>query len=273
MISELGLCAQTHEGGDDVAMLVRAAREQGITYFHALDESADEVLPQGDVILGKLIAPDMLENVNDPRLEVLWVKAEAAEQNWLAEVVAQLKSLQAAGQIKTFGLWLAHLSNDEQIAAGRWAIAEDVPLLSITHTLHEPQVGAVLFPLVSTPDENEQPTTRFVIPLPKETTTLDHWLGEDLAELVSSAFARQTQQLRFLTENGRSLTQAAIQFALASPAVACVLPTITTLGDLQNCIAACDAPNLSRVELNRLDDLVKHGFHLEPFEPPIVYNG
>jgi hypothetical protein len=28
MISELGLCAQTHEGGNDVAMLVRAAREQ-----------------------------------------------------------------------------------------------------------------------------------------------------------------------------------------------------------------------------------------------------
>jgi aryl-alcohol dehydrogenase-like predicted oxidoreductase len=79
--------------------------------------------------------------------------------------------------------------------------------------------------------------------------------------------------LRFLTENGRSLTQAAIQFALAQPLVACVLPTITTLGDLQSCIAACDTPALSRVELNRLDDLVKHGFHLEPFDPPTVYNG
>ena len=62
------------------------------------------------------------------------------------------------------------------------------------------------------------------------------------------------QALRFL-EEGRSRNQAAILFALAQPAVAAVLPWISSSAEIDEFAAASDLAPLSREELDRIEDL------------------
>lgn len=262
-VSEIGLRTQDLAGFQNLRGLLEAALDSGITYFHAADADSTDVLvrelvgQRDKVIVGASSAHDA---------DVLWLAPSSADETELERMAREAAVLQNAAQIKTFGFTLTHLSADEQLTAGRWAVSSCVPLLALPYGLHEPRVGRELFALA------ENTATRFVVVLPKETTTLDTWLGADLAEIVS-VFARQSRQLRFLTDSGRTLAQTAIKFALAQPSVVCVLPYIGTLADLQSAIAATDAPDLTRGELNRIDDLVAHGFHLQPFEPTSVYNG
>ncbi len=273
----LRLRASTPNASD----LLRAAVEEGVSYFQVESVERASLLRRtlGELrhhmLVGALSAPDAilesadaaLARLGDTQLGVLWIKPASAEEPHLERALARVQSLQAARRINTFGFAISHLSADDQIAVGQWAIeTAGTPLLQINYSLHEPRVGKELFPLA------QDSQTCFMVALPKAMTTLDNVLGEELAHAVST-FARKTRQLRFLTESGRSLAQSAIKFALAQSSVVCVLPAISTLADLQWSIAASDAPDLTRSELNRLDDLATHGFHLKPSEPPSVYNG
>lgn len=275
-ISEIGL--RIAPLAPDLPM---AAFETDINYFEATDAAAEVLLRTAlgelrhNLLIGTFAVPESLKEdcaASQARLEleqlgVLWVRAQSADEPALEQALAKVRKLQAAGQLRSFGFSVAQLPEEEQIAAGRWAIeTASAPLLQISFSLHEPRVGRELFPL------GQEAQTAFVVVLPKETTLLDQWLGNKLAEVVST-LTRKTQPLRFLTESGRTLAQAAIKFALAQPSVVCVLPTINSLSDLQSTLAAADAPDLTRGELDRLDELAAHGFHLTPTEPPSAYNG
>ena len=65
---------------------------------------------------------------------------------------------------------------------------------------------------------------------------------------------QELEALRFL-EEGRSRNQAAILFALAQPAVAAVLPWISSSAEIDEFAAASDLAPLSREELDRIEDL------------------
>jgi len=62
---------------------------------------------------------------------------------------------------------------------------------------------------------------------------------------------------------GRTLSQAAIQFALYQPAIVSVLPNFTNLEELNHYTAAIETPPLTDGEHSRLDDLWANGFELE----------
>ncbi len=278
-VSEVGLRLPASTAHVDE--LVRAAVEEGVNYFQVDRAERASPLRRGlgelrhNMLAGAVSTPDqlqatcdeVLERLGDRPLDVLWIKPDSADEARLERALARVQSLRAAGQIRTYGFAVSHLAVAEQIAAGQWAIeTAGTPLLQIGYNLHEPRVGKELFALAG------DGQTMFVIVLPKVTTTLDALLGEEVAHAVST-IARKTRQMRFLTESGRSLAQSALKFALAQPSVACVLPAIHTLADLRAIVAAGDAPDLTQAELNRLDDLAAHGFHLHPGEPPSVYNG
>ena len=74
---------------------------------------------------------------------------------------------------------------------------------------------------------------------------------------------RKLERLTFLIEgSGRTIGQAAIQFVLAEPSVASVLPNIYDADQLREFAAAPDTPPLSEAELSRTADLYEHDFYL-----------
>src|SRR5205807_4153354 len=76
---------------------------------------------------------------------------------------------------------------------------------------------------------------------------------------------KKIEQLRFLVISGeRTMTQAALRFILTQPGMACVVPTVTSLAELEEFAGAADAPELTADELARIDELYGAGFGLEP---------
>ncbi|HEX8051748.1 MAG TPA: aldo/keto reductase [Thermoleophilaceae bacterium] len=76
---------------------------------------------------------------------------------------------------------------------------------------------------------------------------------------------QKIDRLRFLVIEGeRSMTQAALKFILARPQMACVIPTIGTLAELEEFAAAADAPDLTDDELARVQELYVRNFDVEP---------
>src|SRR3954451_15291089 len=76
---------------------------------------------------------------------------------------------------------------------------------------------------------------------------------------------KKIDQLRFLAIEGeRTMAQAALRFILQQPKMACVIPTITSMAELEEFAAAADAPDLTPDELARVDELYRTGFGLEP---------
>jgi aryl-alcohol dehydrogenase-like predicted oxidoreductase len=74
---------------------------------------------------------------------------------------------------------------------------------------------------------------------------------------------KKVEQVKFLAQEGRALSQAAIKFALAQDTIVSVLPNITSMEELHEYASAPDTPDLDGEEMERLDDLWEHGFYLE----------
>ena len=82
------------------------------------------------------------------------------------------------------------------------------------------------------------------------------WLVEGLQKI---------ERLRFLVLEGeRTMTQAALQFILAQPGISCVVPTVTSLAELEEFAGASAAPELSADELEQVRSLYATNFELEP---------
>ena len=82
------------------------------------------------------------------------------------------------------------------------------------------------------------------------------WLVEGL---------QKVERLRFLCEeHGFTMAQAALKFILAQDAIACVLPTVANVEDLEEWAAASDAPDLTAEDLARIDELYERNFDVEP---------
>ena len=76
---------------------------------------------------------------------------------------------------------------------------------------------------------------------------------------------RKVERLGFLHEegSGRTIGQAAIQFVLAQPSIASVLPNVLNTEQLREFVDVLETPPLSEDELARIADLYDHGFYLE----------
>jgi aryl-alcohol dehydrogenase-like predicted oxidoreductase len=82
------------------------------------------------------------------------------------------------------------------------------------------------------------------------------WLVEGL---------QKVERLRFLCEeHGVTMAQAALKFILAQDPIACVLPTVTSLAELEEWAAASEAPDLTGEDLDRIAALYERNFDVEP---------
>jgi aryl-alcohol dehydrogenase-like predicted oxidoreductase len=82
------------------------------------------------------------------------------------------------------------------------------------------------------------------------------WLVEGL---------QKVERLRFLCEeHDITLAQAALKFILAQPAIACVLPTVTSVAELEEWAAASEKPGLTEDDVARVAELYERNFDVEP---------
>jgi aryl-alcohol dehydrogenase-like predicted oxidoreductase len=78
---------------------------------------------------------------------------------------------------------------------------------------------------------------------------------------------KKIDTLQFLVGPDRTLGQAALQWLLADPRVACCLPNIYDEAQLREFAAAPDSPPLTADELQRVDELAKGNFGVEGETP------
>lgn len=94
--------------------------------------------------------------------------------------------------------------------------------------------------------------------------TSDHRSHRKIEWLETSL--KKVEQLDFIygQELGRTIGQAAIQFCLAAPMVASVLPNLTNSEQLREFAAAVDVPPVTPEEIIRVFELYDRNFGLEP---------
>ena len=207
--------------------------------------------------------------LHNPRLEAIRDDA----------LFAGLDELRREGKILTYGVALGPAIDRRQVAEATAAIQERGAHVQIIYNLLETMIGEPVF-LVA----RERGACVFTrVPHSsgllegsyRETTSFgadDHrsfrvatdqkrkdWLLDGL---------KKVEKLEFLTRNtGRTLGQAAIQFVLAEPSVASVLPNIYNEQQLAEFAAAPKTPEFTREELAKIEELSKTDFGLKTPSP------
>ena len=84
---------------------------------------------------------------------------------------------------------------------------------------------------------------------------------------IDAVLAR-VEKLRFLT-NGRTMTQAALQFVLATPGVHGVIPGAMTVAEVEDNVRASGGKRMTADEMARIMDLEARDYDLPPVPPPV----
>ena len=191
------------------------------------------------------------------------------------EIFATLEKLKKAGKIRAYGATLGPAINERQIEEGKFLVEHRrVNAVQIIYNMLEQMIGRPLFPLV---EGNE---TTFLVRVPhasgllegRVTSQTTYEKNDHRYHRVSSDDRKREWQekglkkidvLKFLTEvKGRTLGGAALQFILTEPTISSVFPNIYEETQLEEFVAALDAPSLTRQELERVEDLYSHDFYL-----------
>jgi len=188
------------------------------------------------------------------------------------ELFATLEQLKREGKVRAYGVALGPAIGwrDEGLAAME---KRDIGGLQTIYNLLEQDPGRAFFPLarerevgvlVRVPHssgllEGKYTAETTFAPSDHRSHRPREWLTEGLKKL---------ERLDFLTEDGRTIGQAAIQFVLAEQSVASVLPNIYDADQLQEFAAAADTPALTAEELARIGELYEHNFYLEAEATP-----
>ena len=189
------------------------------------------------------------------------------------ELFATLEGLRAEGKIRHYGVALGPDIGweEEGMAAMR---QRQVPSLQIIYSIVEQWPASNFFPVAQESDVG------LLARVPHASGLLDGTYKPGMVFSASDHRSHRKQEwleasllkvakLDFLygEGSGRTIGQTAIQFVLAQPTVASVLPNITNEAQLQEFVQALDTPELSREELGRIADLYDHNFYLEEGEP------
>ncbi len=199
------------------------------------------------------------------------------------DLFAALEALKQDGKIRAYGPALGPAIAERQIDEGAHAIQRrGCDVVYIIYNLLEQMLGQALFPM------GRERAASFLVRVPHASGLLDGTVKPDTtfsaddhrSHRVSTEERRQrwqvdglkkVEQLRFLTEGrGRTLAQAAIQYILAEPSVASVLPNIYNAQLLREYAAAAAAPALAADDLAQVAALYADNFGLarEPHASP-----
>ncbi len=184
------------------------------------------------------------------------------------DLFAELEALRGEGKLRHYGVALGPAIGwrDEGVAALR---ARGISALQTVYNLLEQEPGGEFLDVAGETGAGVMARVPTSSGLLEDKYTLDttfsgndhrrhrkrEWLVDGL---------KKVDKLRFLVIPGeRYMTQAALKFVVAQPGMACVVPTITTLAELDEFAGTSSAPDLSADELEQVDALYSGGFELE----------
>lgn len=183
------------------------------------------------------------------------------------DLYAELEALRGEGKLRHYGVALGPAIGwrDEGLTALE---RREIASLQTVYNLLEQQPGSAFL------DEARSAGAGIMARVPTASGLLDghftpettfsgndhrrhrkrEWLIEGL---------KKVEQLRFLAIDGeRTMTQAALKFILAQEGIAAVVPTVTTVAELEELAGASEAPDLTREELERIGELYARDFEL-----------
>jgi aryl-alcohol dehydrogenase-like predicted oxidoreductase len=192
------------------------------------------------------------------------------------EIFATLDELKSAGKIRHYGVALGPAIDIRQSSEGVAAFEErDVASVQIIYNLLEQMLGNEVFEAsrmakggvmcrvphasgllegVYTTETDFAPNDHRQFRV-KTNDARKEWLDRGL---------KRVERLDFLVnETGRTLSQVALQFAIAEPTMACAIPNIYEQSQLEEFAAAANVPSLSASELAGIKDLYEHDFYLD----------
>ena len=195
------------------------------------------------------------------------------------ELFATLEDLKREGKIRHYGVALGPDIGweEEGVAAMR---ERRVPVVQIIYSILEQDPARAFFPIA------EECGAALLARVPHASGLLDGTYRPGMTFPATDhrahrrrewleASLRKVAQLDFLygEATGRTIGQAAIQFVLAQPTVASVLPNILSEDQLAEFTDAVDTPELTEEERARIADLYDHGFFLEEAVPSDAARG
>ncbi len=279
--------ADTYGNGLGETILAKALGERrdrivigtkfGYDFYHHTSRRGHEELPHDwrpEYV--RVALDESLKRLGTDHIDIYQLHNPRLDALQRDDLLAELEALKRAGKIRAYGPALGPAIAERQIEEGAYAIERrHVDMAHIIYNLLEQMLGQGLFAL------GRRHQASFLIRVPHASGLLDGTVkpetvfstddhrfhrvsSEDRKHEWQVNGLKKVEQLSFLWEGtGRSLAQAAIQYILAEPAVASVLPNIYNEALLCECIAAIDAPPLTEADLARVNVLHATNFGLE----------
>ena len=216
-----------------------------------------------------------LQRLQTDRVDLYQLHNPRLEAMQRDDLFATLEDLKREGKIRAYGPALGPAIAERQIEEGAYAIEHrQADVVYIIYNLLEQMLGQPLFPL------SRRHRRSILVRVPHASGLLDGTVKPETVfsqddhrfHRVSTEERKQqwqvdglkkARQLGFLWEGrGRTLGQAALQFILAEPSVASVLPNIYSEALLKEFAAASDLLPLTADELARVERLYAQRFGL-----------
>ena len=239
-------------------------------YSHGRERTGHKELPQDfSPRFVRHACEESLRRLNTDSIDIYQLhnpRLPAIQSDELFETMEELKS---QGKIRHYAVALGPDIGweEEGVASMR---ERQVPSAQIIYSILEQEPARAFFPVA------EECGTGLLSRVPHASGLLDGTYYPGMTFDASDHRAhrkqewlqlslRKVKQLEFLygEGTGRTIGQAAIQFVLAQPSIACVLPNVLNAEQLREFVEALETPPLSEDELARIADLYDHGFYLE----------
>lgn len=210
-----------------------------------------------------------LKRLNTDRIDVLQLHNIHLEQVQQDDLWKVLEELRAEGKILHNGVALGPAIG--WLGEGGEAIQKRQPdMLQHIYNMLEQHPGKALHHIA----EESQAKTKFFIRVPHSSGMLegkytadtvfpknDHRNHRPKSWLLNGV--KKVEQLRFLEKENRTLGQAALQWLLADPRVATVLPNIYNEEQLREFAATPQTPMLTQEEMLQIAQLYQNNFGVE----------
>lgn len=183
-----------------------------------------------------------------------------------------LVRLKEQGKIRATGFSV--MSMDEGIPLAMRLIEQGrVDVIQQAYRLLYTLPAKELFPLCQTHDVGVIARENFYFgfltgTIARETVFDDHDDRRKFSPAFIDAVLARVEKLKFLTE-GRTMTQAALQFVLATPGVHGVIPGAMTVSEVEDNVRASGGKPISAGEMAEIMALEARDYDLPPIPPPV----
>ena len=262
--------------GDKRSQLVIGTKF-GFDFYHQTSRRGHEELPQDwrpEYV--RFALEESLKRLKTDYVDVYQLHNPRVDALQRDDLFATLETLKQEGKIRAYGPALGPAIAERQAEEGAFALEHrQADVVYIIYNLLEQLLGQALFPLARSRQRSILVRVPHASGLLDGTVKPETVFGENdhrFHRVSTEDRKRQWQvnglkkvdQLRFLWDaTGRTLGQAAIQYVLAEPSVASVLPNIYNEQLLEEFTAAADTPALTAEELHRVDRLYAEQFGVE----------